>query len=90
MESNYNGDAIVLGGFVSDLTNLVGSVRAYRHNGYGVFSTRDIGTHEFLPASSAVLVGELKGCLLHNGTYLICGGANGFTVSNAAWVIAEL
>jgi len=90
LESNYNGEAIVLGGFVSDLTNLDGAAAAYRHNGFFAAPTRDIGTHELLPANPAVPLGELKGCLLHNGTYLICGGANGLNISSSAWVIAEL
>ncbi len=90
LESNFNSEAIILGGFVGDLSTLDGAAAAYRHNGVFPVPTRDIGTHELLPANPAVPLGELKGCLLHNGTYLICGGADGFGISSSAWVIAEL
>ena len=45
LESNFNSDAVVLGGFIGDLTNLDGAAAAYRHNGISVVTTRDIGTH---------------------------------------------
>jgi hypothetical protein len=88
LPSAFNGDAIVMGGYLSDFVTLASTAAALRHDGAVASPTLDVGVHPLL-TSTAHPLGAHQSTLLYNGTYLVTGGSDQTTIHDAAFILAE-
>lgn len=89
VRSRWNGDAIIMGGFIGDFTQLQGTSSSARHSGALYGQTLALGLHTREPGSSPAGRGTHTCTELQDGSYLIVGGASWPSTFTDAWTVVE-
>lgn len=81
-----NGEAFITGGW-NNATSLTGVATAGRHDGIAYVATSSIGENAGLPGSFTVTRGNHTMTQLYDGTIIVLGGSDGFSVRQGGHII---